>query len=275
VNVRNRSRWGLGLALALLLPATAFAQATQQFEPQFSQPGKDVVWVPTPAEMVDVMLDLARVAPQDVVVDLGSGDGRMVIAAAQRGARARGVEYNPDMVALSRRRAIEAGVQDRVTFVEGDMFEADIADASVMAVFLLTENMRRLQTKFLTLRPGTRIVSNTFGIPEWPADARVTRPDCTAWCTALLWVVPAQVGGEWQVEGGPALRLDQHFQKVTGLLSGPVGSSTIQGGTVNGPEVSFTIGDASIVAHLEGDRLEGTRTEAGRTSQWIATRRTR
>ncbi len=112
-------------------------------------------------------------------MDLGSGDGRLVIAAAKRGARARGVEYNPDMVRLSKRRAIEAGVQDRVTFVEGDMFEADIADATVMAVFLLTENMRRLQPKFLALRPGTRIVSNTFGIPEWPADARVTRPDCT------------------------------------------------------------------------------------------------
>ena len=114
-----------------------------------------------------------------------------------------------------------------------------------MAVFLLTENMRRLQTKFLSLRPGTRIVSNTFGIPEWPADARITRPDCTAWCTALLWIVPAQVGGDWQIEGGPRLRLDQHFQKVSGLLTGPVGSSTIQGGTITGPEVTFTIGDAA------------------------------
>ena len=228
--------------------------------------------MPTPAAMVEVMLDLARVTPQDVVVDLGSGDGRLVIAAARRGARARGVEYNPEMVRLSKRRAIEAGVQDRVTFVEGDMFEADIADATVMAVFLLTENMRRLQTKFLALRPGTRIVSNTFGIPEWPADGRVTRPDCSAWCTALLWVVPAQVGGDWQVEGGPTLRLDQHFQKVTGLLMGPVGSSTIQGGTVSGPELAFALGDASVVARLDGDRLVGARTEAGRTSPWVATR---
>jgi SAM-dependent methyltransferase len=261
----------VGLVL-VLLPAVAHAQATQEFEPQLAQPGKDVVWVPTPEPMVDVMLDLARVTPEDVVVDLGSGDGRLVIAAAQRGARARGVEYNPDMVALSRRRASQAGVQDRVTFVEGDMFEADIADASVMAVFLLTENMRRLQTKFLSLRPGTRIVSNTFGIPEWPADARVTRSDCTAWCTALLWVVPAQVGGEWQVEGGPTLRLDQHFQKVSGLLAGPVGSSTIQGGTVSGAEVSLTIGDIAVVARLEADQLVGTSTEAGRTSPWKATR---
>ena len=131
--------------------------------------------MPTPEAMVEVMLDMARVSAEDVVVDLGSGDGRLVIAAAKRGARARGVEYNPDMVQLSKRRAREADVQDRATFVEGDMFEADIGDATVMAVFLLTENMRRLQTKFLSLRPGTRIVSNTFGIPEWPADARITR----------------------------------------------------------------------------------------------------
>lgn len=255
-----------------LVPVVAAAQATQQFEPQFAQPGKDVVWVPTPEPMVEVMLDMAKVTPQDVVVDLGSGDGRLVIAAARRGARGRGVEFNPDMVRLSQQRARDAGVADRAVFVHGDMFEADIADATVVAVFLLTENMRRLQTTFLALRPGTRIVSNTFGIPEWPADARVTRTDCTSWCTALLWVVPAQVGGDWQVEGGPRLRLDQHFQKVTGLLTGPVGSSTIQGGTVTGPDVAFTIGDESYAVRLAGDRLVGTRTSAGRASPWQATR---
>lgn len=262
----------LSVMLLCLLPAMARAQATQQFEPQFAQPGKDVVWVPTPEAMVAVMLDMAKVTPDDVVVDLGSGDGRLVIAAAKRGAKARGVEYNPEMVRLSKQRARDAGVHERATFVEGDMFEADIADATVMAVFLLTENMRRLQDRFLSLRPGTRIVSNTFGIPEWPADARVTRPDCTAWCTALLWVVPARVHGDWQVEGGPTLRLDQHFQKVSGMLTGPVGSSTIQGGTISGPAIAFTIGDAAYAARLEGDRLVGTRTEAGRSAPWLATR---
>lgn len=262
----------IGLLFLCFVPAWAAAQTTQQFEPQFAQPGKDVVWVPTPEAMVDLMLDMARVTPEDIVVDLGSGDGRLVIAAAKRGARARGVEYNPDMVRLSRQRAAEAGVQDRATFVEGDMFEADVSDASVMAVFLLTENMRRLQSKFLAMRPGTRIVSNTFAVPEWPVDDRRTRPDCTSWCTALLWIVPAQVGGEWQTDEGPRLRLDQHFQKVTGLLTGPVGSSTIQGGTITGPDVAFTIGDASYAVRLDGDRLVGTRTAAGRTSPWQATR---
>jgi SAM-dependent methyltransferase len=268
----RRPAAALALALTLLVPAIVSGQATQQFEPQFAQPGKDVVWVPTPEAMVDVMLDMARVSAADVVVDLGSGDGRLVIAAARRGARARGVEFNPDMVQLSKRRAAEANVQDRATFVEGDMFEAEIGDATVMAVFLLTENMRRLQTKFLSLRPGTRIVSNTFGIPEWPADDRVTRTDCTAWCTALLWIVPAQVGGDWQIDDGPRLRLDQHFQKVSGLLTGPVGSSTIQGGTITGPEVRFTIGEATVTARLEGDRLVGSRTDARGTTPWLARR---
>jgi hypothetical protein len=176
------------------------------------------------------------------------------------------------MVALARLRAREAGVDDRATFVQGDMFEADVSDASVMAVFLLTENMRRLQPTFLALRPGTRIVSNTFAIPEWPADRRETRADCTAWCTALLWIVPAQIGGEWHTSEGPRLQIDQHFQKFTGLLQGPVGSSAIQAGAITGADVAFTIGDASYALKLDGDRLVGTRTEAGRASPWHATR---
>jgi len=250
----------------------ANAQATQTFEPMFAQPGKDVVWVPTPEVMVDLMLDLAGVTAADTVVDLGSGDGRMVIAAAKRGATARGVEYNPDMVRLSRERAYAAGVQTRATFVQGDMFEADISDATVMALFLLTDNMRRLQPKFLTLRPGTRIVSNTFAIPEWPPDDRRTRADCTAWCTALLWVVPAQVGGTWQISSGPRLVLDQHFQKFTGLLSGPVGSSPVQGGTIAGADITFTVGEATWRGRVEGRTIRGTRREGAATTSWEATR---
>ncbi|HTV00330.1 MAG TPA: class I SAM-dependent methyltransferase [Luteitalea sp.] len=261
-----------GLVGVVLLPSAGRAQATQTFEPQFAQPGKDVVWVPTPDVMVDLMLDMAKVTAKDTVVDLGSGDGRMVVAAAKRGARARGVEFNPEMVKLSRQRAYAAGVQERATFVEGDMFEADISDASVMALFLLTENMRRLQPKFLQLRPGTRIVSNTFAMPEWPPDDRRTRGDCTAWCTALLWIVPAPVGGEWQVEGGMRLRLDQHFQKVSGELTGPVGGSTVQGGTVTGAAITFTIGDASYAATVDAGTMIGTRTTGGKPQPWRATR---
>jgi SAM-dependent methyltransferase len=264
----------LATALCFLAPAAALAQATQTFEPLFAQPGKDVVWVPTPEAMVALMLDMAKVTADDMVVDLGSGDGRLVIAAATRGARARGVEFNPDMVQLARRRASEAGVQDRARFVEGDMFVADVSDATVLALFLLTENMKRLQPTFLKLRPGTRIVSNTFGIPEWPADERVTRPDCTAWCTALLWIVPAQVQGAWQVADGPRLEFDQHFQKVTGRLAGPVGSSPLQG-AIRGAAVTFTIGDESWTGTMEGERLAGTRTKDGTSTPWTATRAAR
>ena len=155
------------------------------------QAGKDVVWVPTSPALVEKMLDLAKVTRNDFVIDLGSGDGRMVIAAAKRGARALGVEYNSKMVELSRQLAKEAGVADRATFVEGDMYEADISKATVLALFLLPENLRRLEPKFRALRPGTRIVVNTFGIPDWTADVteQITE-NCTSWCIAMLYRIP-------------------------------------------------------------------------------------
>jgi len=147
--------------------------------------------VPTSPELVEKMLDMARVTADDFVVDLGSGDGRMVIAAARRGARAMWVEFNPEMVKLARQRAGEAGVAERATFVEGDMFEADIAQATVLALFLMPENLRKLEPKFRALPAGTRIVVNTFAIPDWKAET--TEPigeNCTSWCTAMLYRVP-------------------------------------------------------------------------------------
>ena len=179
------------VTILLSLVALAPTAAQQGYKPQSGQPGKDAVWVPTSPALVEKMLDLAKVTADDYVIDLGSGDGRMVIAAARRGARALGVEFNPDMVKLSRQLAIEAGVADRVTFVEGDMFEADISKATVLALFLLPENLRRLEPKFRALRPGTRIVVNTFGIPDWTPDVTdVLTEDCTSWCTAMLYRVP-------------------------------------------------------------------------------------
>ena len=173
-------------SLATLLPAAA----AQDFKPTSGQPGKDVVWVPTSPALVEKMLDLAKVTAADYVVDLGSGDGRMVIAAARRGARALGVEFNPDMVKLSRQLAADAGVADRVTIVEGDMFEADISKATVLALFLLPDNLKRLEPKFRALSPGTRIVVNTFGIPDWTPEAtEVLTGDCTSGCTAMLYRV--------------------------------------------------------------------------------------
>ncbi|HTD89099.1 MAG TPA: methyltransferase domain-containing protein, partial [Burkholderiales bacterium] len=142
----------------------ALGAAAQTYQPVPGQPGKDVVWIPTPDITLEKMLDMAQVTPNDYVIDLGSGDGRMVIAAAKRGARAHGVEYNPDLVALSQRAAITAGVADKATFSQGDMFEADISKASVMPLFLLPNHLSTLAPKFLRLKPGARIVSNTYEI---------------------------------------------------------------------------------------------------------------
>ena len=174
-------------ALLFLLPA-AVAQA--QPGPYVGQPGKDVVWVPTPPVLVEKMLDMAQVTPQDYVMDLGSGDGRNIIAAAKRGARALGVEYDRDLLELSRNNAMEAGVAERARFVEGDMFEADISGATVLALFLLPDNLNRLKPKFARLKRGTRIVTNGFPIDGWTAKETGTADgDCGSWCTAYLYVV--------------------------------------------------------------------------------------
>ena len=181
------------LLLSLALAAFQAAPGQQGYKPTVGQEGRDSVWVPTSPELVEKMLDMANVTPKDYLIDLGSGDGRMVIAAAKRGAHALGVEFNPEMVKLSQQLAKEAGVADRATFVQGDMFEADISKATVLALFLLPDNLRRLEPKFRALRPGTRIVVNSFGIPDWKPDVTETLTEnCTSWCTAMLYRVPPQ-----------------------------------------------------------------------------------
>jgi SAM-dependent methyltransferase len=176
--------------------APAVAQEPLPFVPQPGQAGKDVVWVPTPGVLVEKMLDVAKVTANDYVIDLGSGDGRNVIAAAKRGAQALGVEFNPQMVALSKAIALKEGVSDRATFVEGDMYTADISRATALILFLLPQNLEKLVPAFLSLRPGTRIVDNTFAIPGWEPDVTETAEgDCGSWCKALMWIVPAKVDG--------------------------------------------------------------------------------
>lgn len=180
------------LALAALLGGTA-AFAQNPSEPYVGQPGKDVVWVPTPHTLTEKMLDMAKVTSKDFVMDLGSGDGRNVIAAAKRGARALGVEYEAQLVQISRKNAQAAGVGDKAQFVQADMFEADISQATVFALFLLPDNLRRLKPKFEKLKPGTRIVTNGFEIDGWEAKeiARIDK-DCGGWCTAYLYILPAK-----------------------------------------------------------------------------------
>jgi hypothetical protein len=236
----NMRRITLAVVFGAVLATTAAAQQTKPFEPVVGQEGKDVVWVPTPPELVEK-------------IDLGSGDGRNVIAAAKRGATALGVEYNPDMVELSRRNAAAAGVAGKATFVQGDMYEADISKANVMALFLLPSNMLQLRTKFFNLAPGSRIVSNTFGIEGWTPDYTETRSDCTAWCTVLLWIVPAKVDGTWQTPQG-ALTLKQDYQ----MLSGTLGTAPITEGKLHGDEITFKVGTAQYTGRVKGSAMEGT-----------------
>jgi SAM-dependent methyltransferase len=181
---------------SFFIAAAAAAQtAAPASEPYVGQPGKDVIWVPTPPSLVEKMLDMAEVTPKDYVVDLGSGDGRNVIAAAKRGARALGVEYDSNLVQISRRNAAAEGVGDRAKFVQGDMFEVDISKATVLALFLLPDNLERLKPKFGRLRPGTRIVTNGYQIAGWDhKKVEVAGGDCAPWCTAYLYIVPAAPG---------------------------------------------------------------------------------
>jgi SAM-dependent methyltransferase len=254
--------------VALCWSGVAWAQPPDEFKPTPGQAGKDVVWVPTPQALVEKMLDMANVTSQDLVMDLGSGDGRNIIAAAKRGARAIGVEYNPKMVELSRKIAEKEGVGGKATFVEGDMYEADISKATVMALFLLTHNMEKLQPKFLALKPGSRIVANTFGFDGWTPDKTETiTEDCQSWCTALLWIVPAKVEGTWRLPNGE-LTLKQEFQMVSGTLGGD--SVT---GRLTGDQIVFTVGGTEYTGRVAGDTIKGTVRTGATNGSWSATRK--
>ncbi len=243
----------------LLAASIASAQTTPEtYQPIAGQPGKDVVWIPTPDVTLEQMLNMAQVTADDYVIDLGSGDGRMVIAAAKRGARAHGVEYNPDLVALSQRAAKAAGVSDKATFSQGDMFEADISQATVMPLFLLPNHLSTLAPKFLRLKPGTRIVSNTYEIGGgWEPDETVRTTPCNSWCIAVLYVVPAQAAGAWRLPDGAWLLIEQHFQKITGAYQLEGVSLPIEDGRLRGADISFTVNQVRYSGRIHGDRMQG------------------
>jgi len=259
--------------ISIAASAVPAQEIRNPYEPISGQSGKDVVWVPTPPVLVEKMLDMARVTPRDYVMDLGSGDGRNVIAAAKRGAHALGVEYNPDMVELSRRIAVKEAVADKAMFVQGDMFEADISQATVLALFLLTENLNRLVPKFLDLSPGSRIVVNGFEIDDWKAD-EIGRADgeCESWCTAYLYIVPARVAGTWRLPNGH-LALEQKFQELTGTLSSGGTRAPILNGRLHGNLISFTVGGADYVGRVNGDTMSGD-LKGSATGDWRAVRKT-
>ena len=265
------------LLLALFLSlgaATLDAQAQpakQQFEPRVGQEGKDVVWVPTPQPVVDKMLGLAKVTPKDYLIDLGSGDGRTVITAAKHGTKALGIEYNPDMVELSKRNAAKEGVSDKATFMKADLFASDFSQATVITMFLLPDINLKLRPKILDMKPGTRIVSNTFTMGDWAADETATvTDDCISYCTALLWIVPAKVTGTWQLPQGD-LTLKQDFQIISGTLASGGNPTQITNAKLRGDEISFTASGAQYTGHVNGNVIEGT-VKGGSDGKWRATR---
>ena len=245
----------LALTLGFSTLAHAQAQPAHKFEPEVGQPGKDVVWVPTPQTVVDKMLDTAKVTPKDFLMDLGSGDGRTVITAAKRGASALGIEYNPKMVELSRRNADKAGVSARAKFEQADLFETDFSKASVVTMFLLPDINLRLRPKILELKPGTRIVSNTFTMGDWEPDQKADLSStCGAsYCNPLLWIVPAKVAGSYKIPAGD-LVLKQSFQMLSGTLKTD-GRTVVVHGKVRGEAISFSANGQQYHGHLEGKQL--------------------
>ncbi len=262
------------LALALSIGAggaLAQAQAVPAYEPSVGQEGKDVVWVPTPQALVDKMLDMAKVTRNDYLIDLGAGDGRTVITAAKRGVKALGIEYNPDMVALSKRNAQKEGVAGRASFVKADIFESDFSKATVITMFLLDRINLQLRPKILDLKPGTRIVSNTFTMDAWEADQKVeatTQEGCQSYCAAFLWIVPAKVAGTWKLPQGE-LTLKQEFQMLTGQLS--MGDKVLPvTGRMRGDRISFRAGGVDHAGRVNGESMEVA--GKGGADAWTATR---
>ena len=261
-------------AVLVFVPVAIGGRVQEQetvYQPAVGQPGKDVVWVPTEQDLVDKMLDMAKVTPDDYVIDLGSGDGRTVITAAKRGTRAMGIEYNPDMVELSKKNAAEAGMSEKATFVKADLFESDFSTATVITMFLLPDLNLRLRPILLNMKPGTRVVSNSFNMNEWDADDKISvEGKCYTWCTAYLWIVPAKVEGEWKLPQGE-LTLKQEFQKVSGTLNSNGKDIPIKG-KLNGYEISFSAGDEQYDGRVNGDSISGTLKSDSGDVRWTATR---
>jgi SAM-dependent methyltransferase len=262
------------IAAALFAALTGLAQAQSQpatnappapFEPRPGQQGKDVIWLPTPDGLVTKMLDLAKVTTRDVIIDLGSGDGRTVIAAGKRGIRALGIEYNPEMVEFATRAAQKEGVADKVKFVKADLFETDFSEATVITMYLLSSLNLKLRPKILGLKAGTRIVSHAFDMNDWKADDTTTFDGRHAY----LWIVPAQTEGRWRSTLGE-LVIKQNFQFFEGTLQ--VGGKPVEitNGRINGDRLSFTAGLSQYSGRVSGNRIEGAVSGAA-SGTWSAT----
>ncbi len=266
----------LAIMVALAAPGlvdVAVAQSATTYEPKIGQSGKDVIWVPTPQALVDQMLRMAKVTPQDYVVDLGSGDGRTVITAAKIGAKTLGIEYNPEMVELSKRNAAQDGIGEKARFINGDIFVTDFSDATVVTMFLLPSLNLKLRPKLLEMKPGTRLVSNTFNMGDWqPDETANVEKDCPTYCRALMWIVPAKVDGKWQL-GQSELTLAQEYQLFRGTLTTGNVETPITDGKIAGDQISFTVAGKAYTGWVRGDGMEGTARGGGADSKWQASRK--
>ncbi len=269
-------------ALLIAFPAAA-QQKGPAYEPQVGQAGKDVIWVPTPDEVVDRMLRMAQVTPNDYVIDLGAGDGKIAIAAAKNfGARSLGIEYNPELAKHAQENVAKAGVTSKARIVPGDIFVTDFTQATVLTMYLLPALNLKLRPQVLAMRPGTRVVSHSFTMDDWEADESSSMDGRRAY----FWVVPANVAGSWALEvtGGGAnekmeLTLEQRYQKI----EGSVGLGAVQGGLrearLRGFNVSFGYVDGKSVrrelsGRVSGARMEGSyRADNGTEGRWVATKK--
>jgi len=269
-------------ALLIACPAAA-QQKGQAYEPQVGQAGKDVIWVPTPDEVVERMLRMAQVTANDYVVDLGAGDGKIAIAAAKLfGARSLGIEYNAEMAKHAQRNAEKAGVAGQTRIVQGDIFASDFTQASVVTMYLLPALNLKLRPQLLAMRPGTRVVSHSFTMDDWEADETSSMDGRRAY----FWVVPANVAGAWMLEvsGGGAsekmeLTFEQRLQKIEGTLGlGPV-QAGLREARLRGFNIAFSYVDGKSVrrdlaGRVSGARMEGSfRTDNGTEGRWSATRK--
>jgi SAM-dependent methyltransferase len=221
-----------------------------QYKPRVGQEGKDVVWVPTTNELLAIMLKTAKVNSNDLVYDLGSGDGRIAIAAAKDfGARAVGIEFNPAMAELAQRNVNRSGVGERVKIINGDIFVEDFSKATVVTMYLLPELNIALRPTILKMKPGTRVTSHAFNMGDWDADIEIDSP-----AKAYYWVVPAQVQGEWLISGmepsRTILKLSQHYQKIGGSIQIGNDSQPLLNPRIDGSTLSFTYLDRDKSSHF-------------------------
>ena len=261
----------VAIVLCVLLVVTGEcdqARASATDTPQKEQAGLNAPYVPTPQKFVETMLDMANVAASDYVIDLGSGDGRIVITAAKRGATALGIEYNPDLVEFARHAAAKERVSARATFEKADIFESDFSKATVLTLFLGQNLNLALRPKILGLKPGTRVVSYRFGMGDWKPDrTRRLEDDSTGWSATYLWIVPAKVDGTWQLDNGQ-ITFTQAFQNITGKLT--IREKKLElSGKLAGDRISFTAGGREYTGTVSGNTIAGTH---GGGDAWKATR---